>query len=221
MLDLEEDAVSLIERPQARPTAPLAAIDPPDPLAALMGAVLNEIDYPLILLTQDLTPLYANRAAQGLLHGELPGRPGSTDRERLRQAVVDATQRGRRSFITVKLNGGGEGCSATPVAVIPQRDAMDQACALLILAKPELCPALTLQGYARAMGLTDRETQVLQGLSAGQSPEQMARERGVALSTVRTQLSTLRAKTGAKDMKSVTQCIGRLPPLVHALCGQI
>jgi len=89
------------------------------------------------------------------------------------------------------------------------------------MAKPQLCPELTLQGYARAMNLTDRETQVLQGLWAGLSPEEIARDRGVALSTVRSQLSTLRAKIGAKDLKGVMHRVGMLPPLVHVLCGQV
>jgi len=34
---------------------------------------------------------------------------------------------------------------------------------LLIAAKPQLCPELALQSYARAMNLTDLETLVLQG----------------------------------------------------------
>ena len=187
--------------------------------AALGAAILNEIDYPLILLSRSLVPVYANKAAQARLGTALPGQSQPEDRARLADALDAALQRNRRSLITVLLAAGDT--TPTPLAVIPQRDAMDRPAVLLIAAKPQLCPELTLQSYARAMNLTDRETLVLQGLWAGQSPEEIARQRGVALSTVRSQLSALRAKTGAKDLKGVTHRIGMLPPLIHALSGKV
>ncbi|WP_158080918.1 helix-turn-helix transcriptional regulator [Pelomonas sp. KK5] len=187
--------------------------------ATLMVAILNEIDYPLFVLSQALVPLHINKAAQALLGGALPGQHRPEDRARLAEAIDGALQRGRRNLVTVQLAPGDR--HPTPLAVIPQRDSLGRAAVLLIVAKPQLCPELTLQGYARAINLTDRETLVLQGLWAGLTPEEIARERGVALSTVRSQLSSLRAKTGAKDLKGVTQRIGMLPPLVHALAGKV
>ena len=187
--------------------------------AALGAAILNEIDYPLILLSQSLVPVYANKAAQARLGMALPGQSQPEDRARLADAIDGALLRNRRSLITLCLAPGD--AAPTPLAVIPQRDSLGRPAVLLIAAKPQLCPELTLQSYARAMNLTDRETLVLQGLWAGQSPEEIARERGVALSTVRSQLSALRAKTGAKDLKGVTHRIGMLPPMIHALTGKV
>lgn len=186
---------------------------------SLGAAVLNEIDYPLILLSRSLVPVYVNKAAQARLGTALPAQSQPEDRARLAEAIDGALLRSRRSLITVHLAPGDN--APTPLAVIPQRDALGQPAVLLIAAKPQLCPELTLQSYARAMNLTDRETLVLQGLWAGLSPEEIARERGVALSTVRSQLSALRAKTGAKDLKGLTHRIGMLPPLIHVLAGKV
>jgi DNA-binding CsgD family transcriptional regulator len=56
----------------------------------------------------------------------------------------------------------------------------------------------TLNAFAATRGLTPAEMGVLTLLLDGKTPKQIAATRGVAISTVRTQLKRLFAKTGTR-----------------------
>jgi DNA-binding CsgD family transcriptional regulator len=74
-----------------------------------------------------------------------------------------------------------------------------------------------VQSFALAHRLTPAETGVLQGLCGGRSPLEIAHAQCVAISTVRTQISSIRAKTGADSIRDLVQQVATLPPLVSAL----
>jgi len=187
----------------------------------LGGEVLDELDYPLLLASSTLVLLWRNRAAAQLPQGALPlhWRDGqleadaAMDHGPLVRAVVAAIRQGRRSLLTLR---AGEPAEAD-VAVVPLRSASTADAALLICPKPHVCPDLTLDCYARRRKLTSGETRVLRGLCQGLTPDDIARDHGVAMSTVRTQIGSLRAKTGTKDLRALTRKIATLPPLVTAL----
>jgi len=48
-------------------------------------------------------------------------------------------------------------------------------------------------------------------------PSDIAEKLGVALSTVRTHIGTIRAKTGASSVKELLHRVAQLPPMRHAL----
>jgi DNA-binding CsgD family transcriptional regulator len=90
---------------------------------------------------------------------------------------------------------------------------------LVVLGKREVCGALSVQGYARSVHLTPAETRVLEKLCGGVRPSDIANDAGVAVSTVRTQIGSIRAKTGAASIRDLVRQVAVLPPLVGALRG--
>lgn len=190
-----------------------------------LAMMLDEIDYGMLLLDGDSAVLHANHAARceldadhalQLLGGEL--RVASTrDLLPLRDALHGAHHRGLRSLVSL-----GEGERRVGVAVVPLARAANDATpylALLVLGKRQVCGALAAQWFARNHGLTPAETRVLAGLCEGRPPGAIAAAQGVALSTVRSQIGSIRAKTGAPSIRALVRQVVVLPPLVGALRG--
>jgi DNA-binding CsgD family transcriptional regulator len=90
---------------------------------------------------------------------------------------------------------------------------------LLVLGKRRVCAQLSVQAFARSLNLTPAETRVLELLCAGVRPTLIAQTQGVAVSTVRTQIGSIRAKTGAASISALVRQVAVLPPLVGALRG--
>jgi DNA-binding CsgD family transcriptional regulator len=180
--------------------------------------VLDEVDIGLMLVDEAGRVLMANRSAlrscgaggacrvlDGLVH---PARP--SDEPAFRHALAEARD-GRRSLLTLL-----QDADVTPVAFIPAagRQAPDAPAALLIFGKREVCAPLSVHFFAREHGVTGAETAVLAALCNGCSPRQIADQRGIALSTVRTQIQNIRQKTGARSIGDLLRVASRLPPLM-------
>jgi DNA-binding CsgD family transcriptional regulator len=60
---------------------------------------------------------------------------------------------------------------------------------------------------------------VLEMLCAGVSPTRIAEVLNVAVCTVRTQIGSIRNKTGADGIPSLVRQVARLPPVMSALRG--
>jgi len=190
------------------------------PLARCLAHMLDEIDYGMLLVDGEGQVLYVNHVARcelgrnGAL--QLDGRtlvaPAPAEAATLQQALADA-QRGRRRLVTL---GRGERFVAVSVVPLPGADARGGA-TLLILGKRGVCEELSVLGYARARELTPAETRVLGLLCAGVKPTRIAAEQGVAVSTVRTQIGSIRAKTGTNSIRELVSQVAVLPPLVGAL----
>lgn len=186
---------------------------------ALAGSILDELDYPVLLVDTELHLQHGNRIARTLLARRDPfvieagllQLRSEGQQVQLRRAVDAAVERGRRSLLSTRVDRN----SQPTLAVLPT--GQGSKLALLVLAKPTLCQGLTLQAYAREHGLTEGEREVLGALCAGHSPEEISQQRQVALSTVRTQIGAIRAKTGARDIGALVRGMAMLPPLVHAL----
>lgn len=192
-------------RPDAAPAAPAAAGSD-----GLTPAVLDELDYPVMWVDRRLALRWANRVGHWLLaHGSPLARDGTRlqphapdEHEHFALAVAAAIDRGLRRWLTL----GGQAFAVLPLG--PHG-------AMVIGARSSLCQTLSIEGFARQCGLTSSEAQVLHALCAGRSPAQIARERGVKLSTVRTQLGALRTKIGASDIRTLVRLVGTLPPMVR------
>jgi DNA-binding CsgD family transcriptional regulator len=129
------------------------------------------------------------------------------------QDALAAAHRGLRRLLTL-----GRGEQRVGVSVVPMSEAGAAADAtLLVLGKRSVCEQLSVQGYARAVALTPAETRVLEMLCAGVQPVEVASRQGVAVSTVRTQIGSIRAKTGANSIRELVRQVAVLPPLVGAL----
>jgi DNA-binding CsgD family transcriptional regulator len=188
---------------------------------AWLTRMLDEIDYGMLLVTAEAQVTYLNHAARLELDGhhplQLSGRTLKVHRAQdltpLHEALA-AAQRGLRKLVTV---GEGEHRVSISVVPLPNDDADAGPLTLLVLGKRQMCEQLSVQGFARSVNLTPAETRVLEHLCGGVRPTEIAQRQGVAVSTVRTQIGSIRAKTGAGSIRELVRQVAVLPPLVGAL----
>ena len=190
--------------------------------AGLLMRVLDEIDYAMLLVTADGALRYANQLALaevlcegplaltgGRIRADLPA-----DQAALHEALADAVH-GRRRLITL----GRPGLTAS-VAVLPLpcgEAGTSEPVALLVFGKRRHCEALTIDFFARSNGLTGAESRVLHGLCRGERPKDIAREAGVAISTVRTHVGSIRQKTQTASIGELVHRVTALPPITSAI----
>jgi DNA-binding CsgD family transcriptional regulator len=105
-----------------------------------------------------------------------------------------------------------------PSAVV--NAAADAGLALLLPGREALCGPLEMALFGSSSGLTMVESRVLERLMHGQRPAQIAREHGVAISTVRTQVAAVLAKTQSDSMMGLLSRVARLPALLSLGAGR-
>lgn len=213
----------------------------------LLRLALNQIDYGVVVVDTDSAMLqFANAlghaslqdhpagpsmASKGhglrLLHGRVMAQR-ACDNETLRRTLARARS-GLRGFLCL-----GERRQSSAVAVLPLTGAARPvalastrpgACALpsyasLVFAKQHLCDDSTIALFARECGLTGAEGQVLAQVCKGLRPAQIALDHGVRISTVRTQLRSVRQKTGCGTIRELVQKVSVLPPMARQLSAQ-
>ena len=187
-----------------------------------LAATLDEVDYGMLLLVDTNRLVHANHAARVELDGDHPlqllGRElrarDPHDMAPLLTALQNAAQRGLRKLVSL-----GTGAQRVSASIVP----LGEATTLLIMGKRQVCEPLSVQGFARSHGLTPAETRVLVALCQGVPPGEVAVELGVGIATVRSQIGSIRQKTGAESIRSLVHQVAVLPPLMsvlrHALSG--
>jgi DNA-binding CsgD family transcriptional regulator len=188
--------------------------------AQWLSLVLEELDYGVLLVNASGHLLHCNLAARHsmdaehpleMLDGQVRAR-SSKDQPNLVDALRNAEQGGRRCLLRL-----GEGRTRANVVVVPLDRNVEQAAVLLVLERQHLCGDLAAQWFALRYGLTPAETEVLKALSAGARPASVAQQQGVAISTVRTQIQSIRGKSGAGSIGELMRQLAVLPPLMSAL----
>lgn len=187
-----------------------------------MAQMLDTLDYGMLLIAGERRVLHINNAA---LHDLDAGHPlqvvGNELRTRLahdavtlRDAIANAARRGLRRLIRL-----GDDDALTTLAVVPLQALARETehAVLLMLGKRQLCEELTIDWFARTHHLTLAETTIIKGLCDNLTPEQIAARQQVGIATVRTQIGSIRHKTGAGSIKALVRKLAMLPPLVGAL----
>ncbi len=205
-------------------TPPAAA----DPLAQaawgslLTTSILEQFDHGILLLGSDSRVLHANRVAlrECAMHGALRIEHGRLvalrqgDAERMRRALAD-TVRGLRTLLNFDSD---EHCLPLVVLPLPLGTAAPAQLAsgvlLVLMAKRSGTEPLNIELFAQANRLTLAERAVLKGLSRGLDPGELATANGVALSTVRTQITHIRQKTRTPSLRALLSVVNNLPPVV-------
>lgn len=194
--------------------------------APWLTRMLDEIDHGLLLLTADGVLRHANQparrelalAATLLRTGQQLRTAVCEQHATLLQALADAG-RGRRRLLNL-----GTPTAPLSVAAVPLERTGDdsETLVLLVLGKRQNCETLTLDFYARSQGLTSAEARVLHALCKGLRPKEVARECNVAVSTVRTQITSIRQKTQTASIRDLVNRVSTLPPIAPAMrLGQI
>lgn len=210
------------DRPLSDPCAPPQAHSAQWLLHMLTGA-LDELDYGLLILDAAGQLMQANQMGHQhctALHGSCRLQDGqlharaSTDEPILQRALAQAAA-GRRSLLKL-----GEGPHVETVAVVPLNSPLGgraDSAILLVFGKLQVCEALSVEHFARVHNLTHAEGMVLTALCGGDDPSAIARRFGVAVSTVRTQIASVRQKTQAASIRDLVRQVAMLPPIVSVL----
>ncbi len=184
----------------------------------LLQSVLDIVDYGMVLLQADARVAFANKAARSDLDASHPLALAdgcllvrhARDVLPLREALASALHKGLQRLLTLRDELGRAVC----VAVVP---IAGSAGAILMLGKHKVCDDLSAEAFGRQYKLTSAEARVLKHLCVGRRPAEIARQHGVALSTVRTQIGCMREKTGAASIGALVSELARLPPLLSLL----
>lgn len=186
-----------------------------------LARMLDEMDHGVLLVTPTGALHHANQPAhQELARGSCLCISNAYVQASMRDqrstfaaALADA-QRGKRRLITL-----GHNDDALSIAFVPMGsdDHETEALVLLVLGKRQSCETLTVDFFARAQGLTGAEAKVLQALCDGLRPKEAARLFGVAVSTIRTQISSIRTKTQTASIRDLVCRVTTLPPITLAM----
>lgn len=104
------------------------------------------------------------------------------------------------------------------VSVLPFRPpGTEREYVLVVLGKRQLCSDLGLEMLATSYGLTLAERRVLAALVREATPREIAAAHAVALSTVRTQISSIRSKLGTHSIDGLLLRAAEVPPVAGAL----
>ena len=206
--------------------APVAA----DPSAAtallhqrLRTVLLDEIALGLIVCDRHGQLQFVNPAADQELASERVLRQlgqtlrcAGSNNTALDAALRKTAVKGIRQLLTLA-NGG----DSLMVVVVPL--AMDIGCEpllMLVLGKRGACSVLGLEMLSGIYGLTYAERRVLCGLVDDVSPRDIAASGGVSLSTVRTQIASIRTKFGVRNIEGVLIRVAEVPLVPSALRRQ-
>lgn len=125
---------------------------------------------------------------------------------------------GKRSLINV--SGAGLTLTLAVVPLKPDADAWDARIALFF-ARADVCESGMFGFLARSYGLTQTEEQVLAILCRGLSTPEIAVQLKVAVSTVRSHVRSLCAKTGSSGVRELVNRVAVLPPVAPLHLAQI
>jgi DNA-binding CsgD family transcriptional regulator len=185
---------------------------------ALLRQMLDAIDYPVLLTTADGRLLHANHAGRARLHLAHPfllleGRVAGSDAAAAAGLIrlLRAGARGDRCLEILQ-----EGRHLVPVAAAPVRGSglpVPANLVMLTVARGNPCEDITLVGFAKAMGLTVAERRVLQGLIDGQAAPEIARSLLIKVSTARSHIRSILAKTEMSGIRGLLRQVSLLPPI--------
>lgn len=197
---------------------PVLAAQTREALGSGLATLMDEFAHGMLVVDTEATVLHANLAARH----ELARRHGLALQENQLQTadaesaklLLDALQKaaeGKRSLINLATGGAPR----LSVAVLPlaAESPAQPARVALVLARPTVCESLMLCFFARNHGLTGAEEQVLGFLCQGYSAPETAVQLKVAVSTVRSHVRSLCAKTGASGMRELVSRVAVLPPV--------
>ena len=218
---LGREPIARIDSAMPAATAPKpAGVDKKPPLQLLL-AVLDEVNHGLLLVNEMAEVRYANRAATRDCR---PDQPLHYDGQRLRAAqacdfdallrALASARSGRRAMLTLHSARSSVSVGIVPVMARPEDG---DTVALLVLGKHDSVEPLNLQFFAQMNQLTPAESVVLAALCEGLRPVQVAARGGVALSTIRSQIGSIRQKTRTQSVSHVVRMVQTLPPVVPAL----
>lgn len=226
MLNTFESDTAMLS-PRQRSTAPLRFNGPERRCAGgsssqWVPAILDEFDFGVLTLDAQGRVIHLNHVARAemdinhpltMIGNELRCRL-EADAPQWRSTVDGVIARGLRKLLWMGPAGHAVSVSVVPVS---QRADPHGPAAVVMFGKRKPYGEFAIQAYAISHRLTSSETRVLSALCEGSTPADVALQRGVAISTVRTQVARVLEKTGAASIGMLMRRVASLPPLVSVL----
>lgn len=191
----------------------------------VLSLLIDELGHGVIVVSERGQILHANRVARTELTrrrilekegGEL--RAISPAEGRILQNALSKAVAGKRSLIDV--SSGGLTLNLAVVPLKQDSDAWEPRIALFF-ARAEVCESGMFGFFARSYGLTQTEEQVLAILCRGLSTPEIAVQMKVAVSTVRSHVRSLCAKTSSSGVRELVNRVAVLPPVAPLHLAQI
>jgi DNA-binding CsgD family transcriptional regulator len=183
-----------------------------------LALLMDELAHGVLVATVAGRLIHANHAARHELgrrralglHGDLL-QPCIADSAKTLLDALARVAEGKRSLIEL---AAAEGPGLT-LAVLPLKTEHpgEVPHAALLFARASVCESLMLCFFARNHGLTATEEHVLGILCQGFSAPQVARQLDVAVSTVRSHVRSLCAKTRSSGVRELVNRVAVLPPV--------
>jgi DNA-binding CsgD family transcriptional regulator len=194
---------------------PSGAADAP---AHGLSLIMDELAHGVLLASVKGQLLHANQAARHELarrrvltvhEGQL--HTTDTNQSRILAHALSKAESGLRSLIALR-SPARQPVSIAIVPLRPERPLQSTSVAL-VFARAAVCDAVMLCFFARTHGLTPCEEQVLGILCQGFSAPQIAVQLDVAVSTVRSHVRSMCAKTHSRGVRALVNQVAVLPPI--------
>jgi DNA-binding CsgD family transcriptional regulator len=197
-----------------------AAVAPrrePEAAGSGFALIMDELAHGVLVASATGQLLHANQAARHELARRHTltlheGQLQTTDARQSRVLVqaLEKAETGLRSLIALR-----SGSARLSIAVVPLRTQQVRGSLpiALFLSRASVCDTLMLCFFARSHGLTPAEEQVLTILCQGYSAPEIASQLHVAVSTVRSHVRSLCAKTHTNGVRALVGQVAVLPPL--------
>jgi DNA-binding NarL/FixJ family response regulator len=183
--------------------------------------VFDEIDYGMLIIDAQGRILHANHLARHeLANGRIIMSYGnsllgsSAEFTSQIQQAMESSFRGQRKLLMLEVGERELSLAFTPLSHPLEADSPS---VLVLLSRQSTCDNLAVRMFARSLSLSPSEESVLMGLCRGLQITEIAQQHGVAESTVRSQIKTLREKAGAPSIRRLLHRVNSLPPVVPAL----
>ncbi len=195
--------------------------EPADPvtrsaLDKLAAALMDQVECGLITCRADGTVIHTNRAARRELdQGRVLTMIGNAvhctvdSQAELNSALNDAALKQRSRLLLLGTGADRLAAVAMPIQV----ESLRQPTALLMVGRRNVCSPLGLEMLALRYGLTLTERRVLRALIASQTARDIADAHGVAMSTVRSQIQSIRDKVGVHSIEELLLRAAQVPPV--------
>ncbi len=195
-----------------------ALASPPESPGLGLAPFMDELSHGVLLASLRGQLLHANQAGrhelarrhvlmvhEGLLHTI------DAAQSRILVQALGKAETGRRSLMALR-TAGRQRVSIAVVPLRPERP-LDTPNVALVFSRGSVCDPVMLCFFARTHGLTPSEEQVLGILCQGYSAPQTAVHLGVAVSTVRSHVRSMCAKTHANGVRALVGQVAVLPPI--------
>jgi DNA-binding CsgD family transcriptional regulator len=218
------DSIELAAQRQSGPMEPCSNMAYTSLSAPGLQVLLNEVEVGVMVCQEGGRLLWANSAAKRELLAAkvITLKPGDRlvcgqgeGAAPLTSALRKAAQ-GRRQLVSLQ-----QGHHRLMLSMQPFNEPGTASSHVLVLmGRRQMAPDLVVEMLCSMHALTGAEQRILRGLLDGHGVDELADSYGVKISTVRTQVASLRLKLGVRRIGDALRMAAELPPMASALHRQ-